>query len=68
MRRARYVVCVGSAELYIGLWLGNLSERAHLEDQGIVGRIILRWIFKKWDVGAWTGSMWLRIGTGSGHL
>jgi len=20
------------------------------------------------DVGAWTGSMWLRIGTGGGHL
>ena len=28
------------------------------------GRIILRWIFSKWDVGAWTGSSWLRIGTG----
>jgi hypothetical protein len=24
--------------------------------------IILRWIFRKWDVGAWTGSIWLRIG------
>jgi hypothetical protein len=22
----------------------------------------------KWDVGAWTGSSWLRIGTGGGHL
>jgi hypothetical protein len=28
-------------------------------------RIILRWIFRKWDVGSWTGSSWLRIGTGS---
>ena len=27
-----------------------------------------RWIFRKWDVGAWTGSSWLRIGTGAGHL
>jgi hypothetical protein len=27
-------------------------------------RIILRWIFRKWDVGAWTESSWLRIGTG----
>jgi hypothetical protein len=25
---------------------------------------ILRWIFKKWDGGAWTGLIWLRIGTG----
>jgi hypothetical protein len=32
------------------------------------GRIILRWIFKKRDVGVWTGSSWLRIGTGGGHL
>jgi hypothetical protein len=30
-------------------------------------KIILRWIFKKWDVGRiWTGSNWLRIGTGGG--
>jgi hypothetical protein len=25
-------------------------------------------IFRKWDVGARTGSIWLRIGTGDGHL
>jgi len=31
-------------------------------------RIILRWIFRKWDVGVWTGSSWLRVGTGGGHL
>jgi len=32
------------------------------------GRIILRWIFGKWDAGVWIGSSWLRIGTGGGHL
>jgi len=26
------------------------------------------WILRKWDVGVWTGSSWLRIGTGGGHL
>jgi len=26
------------------------------------------WIFRKWDVGAWNGLIWLRIGTGGGHL
>jgi hypothetical protein len=30
------------------------------------GRIILRWIFRKWDVGVWTGLDWLRIETGGG--
>jgi len=37
-----------------------------LEDLGVDERIILRWIFRKWDVGAWTGSMRFRIGTGGG--
>jgi hypothetical protein len=31
-------------------------------------RIILRWIFRKWDVGESTGLTWLRIGTIGGHL
>jgi len=34
---------------------GNLKERDHLEDADLGKRIILRWIFRKWDVGAWTG-------------
>jgi hypothetical protein len=39
-----------------------------LEDPGVDGSIILRWLFRKWDVRVWTGSMWLRIGTGVWHL
>ena len=45
-----------------GFWWKNLRETDHLEDPGADGRIILRWIFRKWDVGVWTGLMWLRIG------
>jgi len=43
-------------------------ERVHFGYPGVDGRIILRWIFRKLDVGVWTGSSWLRIGTGDGHL
>ena len=43
-------------------------EKDHLEDQLIDGSMILKCIFSKWDVGAWTGSVWLRMGTGVGLL
>jgi hypothetical protein len=56
------------AEAYTGFWWGNLKKRDHLEDQGVEGRIILRWIFRKGDVGVWTGSSWLRIQTVGWHL
>jgi hypothetical protein len=39
-----------------------------LKDPGVDGKVILRWMFKKWDVGVWTGSSWLRIGIGGKHL
>ena len=47
---------------------GNLRVRSHLEDPSVDGRIMLRWIFRKWNVGIWTGLIWLRIGRGVGHL
>jgi hypothetical protein len=50
------------------VFVGNMRERGHLENPGVDERIMLRWIFRKWDVGVWTGSSWLRIGTGGGLL
>ena len=42
----------------LDFWWGNLRERDHWGDRDIDGRIILRWIFRKWE----------EIGTDRGHL
>jgi len=39
-----------------------------MKGPGEDGRKILKLIFRKWVFGVWTGSSWLRIGTGGGHL
>jgi hypothetical protein len=43
-------------------------EGDHCRDPDVDGRIIFRWIFRKWDVGVWIGLSWLGIETGGGHL
>jgi len=45
---------------------GNLRERDHLGDPGVDGKVILRLIFRKWDVGY--GMSRFRIGSDGGHL
>ena len=67
MRLTGHLARMGGGEVYTGFWWGNLREIDHLEDPGIDGRII-RWIFRNWVGGAWTGLFWLRIGTGGGNL
>jgi hypothetical protein len=40
---------LGTGEVHTGFWWGDLMERDHMEDPDIDWRIILKWIFKKWD-------------------
>jgi hypothetical protein len=54
--------------LCTGSWWGKLRERDHLEEASVDGRIILKWMFRKWDRGTRTGLIWLRIAAGGGHL
>jgi hypothetical protein len=56
---------VGRGQVHTEFWWGKLRERDHLEDPGIGGRIILRWIFKKWDGG---GMDWIDLAEGKRPL
>jgi hypothetical protein len=42
-------------EMHTGFWWGKLREREQLEDPGIDGRIVLKKMFRKWNVRAWPG-------------
>jgi len=67
-RWAGHVARMGGEERCIQGFGGENCGRNHLVDTGVDGRIILRWILRKWDVGIWTGSVWFRRGTGGCHL
>jgi hypothetical protein len=58
----------GGGKVCTEFWWGNPRERDRWGDSGVDGRIILGWIFKKWEVGVRTELGWLRIGTGGGRL
>jgi hypothetical protein len=59
---------MGTRRGVCGVLVGRAEKKNHSEGPGIDGSTILRCIFRKWDVGAWTGLMWFRIGTGGGLM
>ena len=68
MRWAGHVARMGKRRGIYRVLVGKPEERDLLEDPSLDGRIMLRWIFRKWDVGIWTGLSWLRIRTGGRHV
>jgi len=46
MRSAGHLVLWGRGEMYRGFWWGDLSEADHLEDLGVDGNTIIKWVFE----------------------
>jgi hypothetical protein len=46
---AGHVALIGEREAYTRFWRGNLRVRYYLEEPGVDGRVILKWIFRKCD-------------------
>jgi hypothetical protein len=55
--RARYVACMGERRDQYGILVGKPEGRRPLEDPGIGGRIILKWMLREVGLGVWTGSI-----------
>jgi hypothetical protein len=51
MRWVGYEEHMGDRRGVYRVLVGKLKERDHWGDPGVDGRIILRWIFRKWDRG-----------------
>jgi hypothetical protein len=64
MRWVGHVTCEGDKR-YRFLW-GGLKERVHSEDLGVDRWILLNWTFKRLDVEAWIGLIWLKTATDVG--
>jgi hypothetical protein len=55
MGRSGHVTRMGEGRGVYRVLVANMRVRDHWGDPGVDGRIILGWIFRKWDVGVWTG-------------
>jgi hypothetical protein len=53
----------GGGEVTASFCWRKVKEMDYLEDLGIIGTMILKWILKKYDVNSWIGLVWLKMGT-----
>jgi len=68
MRWAGPVALMGEERGCIGSWWGSRRERDHWGGLGVDGWMILGWIYRRLDVGLWSGLGWPSIETGGGRL
>jgi hypothetical protein len=47
-------------EMYTGFWWGNLRERDHVEDPGVIWEDNIKMDLQEVGWGTWTGLIWLR--------
>jgi hypothetical protein len=60
IRRAGHVACIGERMGSYGVLVGKPERQRYLEDLGVNGTMILKWIIQKWDGETLIGLMWLR--------
>jgi hypothetical protein len=51
MRLGGHLALLGRRDMHTGFWWENPRKKYHLKDERINGRIILKYIFNKWDRG-----------------
>jgi hypothetical protein len=68
MRWAGNVTRIGEGRGVYRVLVGGPEGKRPLGRPSVDWRIILRWIFRKWDEGVWTGLSWLGIETVGTHL
>jgi hypothetical protein len=67
MRWTRHVERMGQMRSAYKIFGGKLKGKDYGKVR-VEGRIILEWILNKYGGNAWTGFIWLRIGTCGGRL